>query len=174
MQLYITHKYSGCSLLDFLVFMTLPHMKTVYIARIPSVDLLFDTLRRVSFLIIVFWHVIKKKPVSLIVLAVALWRVFYVYSTIVNEGKVYDSIVVSFSIVSIVLLYDVAYNSRKVTFLSAQLFCFELFIYINLFTELVYPDGMYYSTGAFISNKNWFLGYYNNHTQYFIPALMFA
>ena len=117
-----------------LVFLTLPHMKPAYLARIPSVDLIFDVLRGTSFLIIVFWYGIKRKPVSIIIVLAAVWRAFLVYSTYVHEGEVYNCLVMSFSIMSVILLYDVAYKSEKTTFISAQLFCFELIIYINLLT----------------------------------------
>ncbi len=157
-----------------LVFLTLPHMKPAYLARIPSVDLIFDVLRGTSFLIIVFWYGIKRKPVSIIIVLAAVWRAFLVYSTYVHEGEVYNCLVMSFSIMSVILLYDVAYKSEKTTFISAQLFCFELIIYINLLTEILFPEGLYTEISTIVHTKNWFLGYYNNHSQYFIPALMFA
>lgn len=157
-----------------LVFLTLPHMKPAYLSRIPAVDLIIDILRGASFLIIVLWYVIKRKSVSLVIILVAVWQAFLVYSTLVHAGEVYNSIVSAFSILSVMLLYDTAYNSEKNTFLSAQLFCFELAIYINLLTEILYPKGLYTSVSSVVHTENWFIGYYNNHTQYFIPALMFA
>lgn len=151
-------------------------MKTTYIARIPPMDMLYDGLRVTTFLIVVFWCIIRRKPVSMVVVLIAVWRFFLIYSTIVNEGTVYNCIVESFSIISVVLLYDTAYSTydigMKKTFLSAQLFCFELYIYINLITEILFPDGMFYTEGAFSSKLNWFLGYYNNHSNYYIPALL--
>lgn len=158
-----------------LVFLTFPHLKLEYFTRFPMVDLIFDILRGASFLIIVLWYVTEQKPISLMVVLVAIWRVFLVYSTFFAGGEVYSSILGSFSIISVALLYDVAYNYRKETFLSAQLFCFELIIYINLMTELIYPDGLYsWGNGLVSYNNNWFLGLYNTHTRYYFPALLFA
>lgn len=157
-----------------LIFLTLPHMKPAYLARIPTVDMVFDILRGVSFLVIVLWHVIGRKSVSLVIALVAVWRVFLVSSTLVHGGEVYACIVESFSIMSVVLLYDAAYNSEKPIFISAQLFCFELMIYINLLTEVIFPSGLYTTVSTIVHNENWFIGYYNNHSQFFIPALMFA
>lgn len=157
-----------------LVFLTLPHMKPAYFkAMVPTADLIFDILRGTSFLIIALWYVIERKPVSLVVVLVAVWRVFLVSSTFVHNGEVYDCIAVSFSIISVMLLYDTAYNYRKETFLSAQLFCFELVIYINLLTEILFPNGMYVND-SFPYSPNWFLGYYNGYSVLFVPGLMFA
>lgn len=157
-----------------LVFLTLPHMKPAYLARIPVVDLIFDVLRGASFLIIVFWFVVKRKPISIVIVLVAAWRVSLVYSTLIHEGEVYGTIVGSFSILSVMMLYDAAYNNKQQLFLSAQLFCFELVIYINLLTELLFPDGLYTDVSTIVHTTNWFIGYYNNHSQFFIPALLFA
>lgn len=158
-----------------LVLLTLPHMKPPYFkAMVPAADLIFDILRGTSFLIIVLWYVIERKPVSLLVVLVAVWRTFLVFTTFVHRGMVYDSIIESFSIISVVLLYNVAYNDRTPQFISAQLFCFELMIYINLLTEILYPEGLYTTVSTILHTNNWFIGYYNNHSQIFIPALMFA
>ena len=57
------------------------------------------------------------------------------------------------------------------TFLSAILLCFEIIIYINFATLIIFPDGMY----ALETTKlNWFLGYDNTHVIYFLPALLIA
>lgn len=157
-----------------IVFLTLPHMKGGYLTTIPTAELAFDIFRGVSFLIIVLWYVIERKPVSLIVVLLAIWRAFLVYSTFVHKGEVYLSIMESFSIISVILLYDAAYNNRKLLFLSAQLFCFELAIYINFLTEILFPDGLYTTVSTIVHTSNWFIGYYNGHSAFFIPALMFA
>ena len=169
--LCINMKDAGYWLL--LVFLTLPHMKPEYLARFPAVDIIFDVLRGTSFLAIVFWYVIKRKPVSLVIILVAVWQVFLVYSTLMHKGEVYNCLVGAFSILSVMLLYDAAYNNKKQVFLSAQLFCFELIIYVNLLTELLFPNGMYVRE-SFPYSPNWFLGYYNGYSVWFVPGLMFA
>ena len=158
----------------FLVFLTLAHMKPAYLARIPAADLIFDILRGTSFLVIVLWYVIGRKSVSLLIVLVAVWRLFLVCSTFMHGGEVYACIVESFSIMSVVMLYNAAYNNEKPIFISAQLFCFELVIYINLLTEMIFPAGLYTTVSTIVHNENWFIGYYNNHSQFFIPAMMFA
>ncbi len=157
-----------------LVLLTLPHMKPAYLARIPTVDMVFDILRGVSFLVIVLWYMIRRKSASLVIALVAVWRIFLASSTLVHGGDVYTCIVESFSIICVVLLYDAAYMSDKSTFISTQLFCFELVIYINLLTEVFFPAGLYTAVTTIVHNENWFIGYYNNHSQFFIPALLFA
>ena len=56
-------------------------------------------------------------------------------------------------------------------FLSAILLCFEIVIYINFATLIIFPDGMYLTE---TTNFNWFLGYDNTHITYFLPPLLIA
>ena len=165
----------GASYWLLIVFLTLPHMNPPYLEQIPAAEQLINILRVITVLIIVLWYILKRMSASLVVVLVAVWRFFLVSSTLVQEGALYNSIVESFSIIGVVLLYDAACNSRKATFLSAQLFCFELMIYINLITEILYPGGLYSGGNGFVFyTKKWFLGLYNTHTRYYFPALLFA
>lgn len=160
----------------FLVMLTLPHMNPPYLSQLSVWESVLNGWRMVSFLLVVFWFFIVKKRVSQIVILICAWEIFLFITTFLHQGEIYSSAVSAFSILSIVLLYDVAYDKGKL-FLSSQLFCFEIIVYINLLTELLYPNGLYIpsaNSNAFVGRLYWFLGYYNNHTKYFIPALLFA
>ena len=158
----------------FLVMLTLPHMKPPFLDRIPAWEMLFNGWRLVSFTVVVFWVLVVKRKISMIVFLISVWEVFLFITTALHQGEIYNSAVSAFSVLSIAFLYDVAHDKEE-TFLSSQLFCFEIVIYANLISELLYPDGLYSEgTYLFTHYKNWFLGYYNNHTKYFIPAIMFA
>lgn len=157
-----------------LVILTIPHMNPPYLEIFPLWETFLNGWRLVSFAIIVFWLWMVKKRVSAIVFFISAYEGFLLLTTVYHQGEVYHSIASAFSALSIVLLYDVVHNEGNV-FLSSQLFCFEIVIYTNLITELLYPNGLYSEKNIlFVHYKNWFLGYYNNHTKYFIPAMMFA
>lgn len=154
------------------VFLALPHLKPPYLSTFPTIDIIIDVWRGISFIFVILWYILKKKQISIVVILAMAWQLSLLLSTIYNQGAIYSCVVTSFSILSIMLFYDIA-QAYKEIFLSSQLFCFELVIYINLITEFVFPAGMYLNNG-FPSGPNWFLGYYNGYTKYFIPALMFA
>ena len=158
----------------FLVFLTLPHMKTSYLGQIPIADSIINVWRLASFAIIAMQLLFVKHRMSAISLLLVIQQVFLFLVTLANGQEAYVCALSVFSVLSVVLLYDYNRYDRQI-FLSSQLFCFELVIYINFVTELLYPDGMYMTSGnLFVSERCWFLGYYNNHTQYYIPALVFA
>jgi O-antigen ligase len=77
----------------------------------------------------------------------------------------------------VVIFYEYAINEDAESFVKSQLLCFEIAVFVNLLTIVMYPAGLYNTESElnlFVSNKNWFLGFYNNVTKYYLPAIMFA
>lgn len=160
----------------FFVILTIPHINPGYLNQIPFAEMLIDGWRLASFAIIFVLAILKKGQLSLAAILIFLQQLYILLITVVHGGDIYGCMTVVFSTVSVVLLYTVGLNaSDRDMFISAQLFCFECAVYMNLVTVFLYPDTMYIEHNSlFVSTKNWFLGYYNNYSQYFIPALMFA
>ena len=159
-----------------LVLLTFPHVKPDYITQVESLDVLFDAGRIVSSFVLLFWIFLKKRKISKITILICVTEIYVFVITCIRNGDTWKCMTAISSIISIVLLYDVI-KEKKVLY-SSQLFCFEVVIYINLITEILYPETMYI-VSSFADNLNattrcWFLGYYNNHSKWFLPALLFA
>lgn len=160
--------------------LSFPHAKPGFASHISILDSVYDYLRIISF-VIIFICVLSIKRLSITVLLIIFTEGFLVLNTAIKGGAFHRSIVSAASIISVVLLYELAaeecenkYEFKKI-FYSSQLAVFEVLIYINLLTEIIWPNGMYIGeSGYFIMKKCYFLGYYNNHSMYYIPALMFA
>lgn len=157
----------------FLVFLTLPHINPDYLQQIPLWEFFLNGWRLVSFIVIAFWVFFIRKKMSLVLALIGIYEFFIIVTTAIHHGETYGATMDAFSVLSITMLYDVSYTKNDRTFLSSQLFCFELVTYINLYTIFAFPGGMY-SVPPEYYTKNWFLGYYNTYTRYFVPALMFA
>lgn len=159
-----------------IVLLTFPHLKPPYISQIPILDILFDILRVLSVLMLFLWMILKKQHISRLSIMICLLQCYLVVITLLRGGTFRASLLSAISIASIVLLYEISINSRnRKVFYSSQLFCFEIVIYINLITEILYPQTLYITNDTlFVATKCWFLGYYNNHSRYFVPAVLFA
>lgn len=161
-----------------LVLLTLPHINPRYLSEFSLTDSLINCWRIISAILILVWLLAVKRQFSLITVLICMQQGFLLCITIILGNAVKDCIIQIFSVLSIVLLYDLAQDERKV-FLSSQMFCFEIVIYINLLTEILFPDTLYmpqvtaYSLD-YHNSDYWFLGFRNGHSQYFIPALMIA
>lgn len=153
-----------------IVLLTLPHLKTGFFEQFGALDALIDLWRIVSFVIVFVWYFFIRRKISKIMMMFCIMECYLLINTILRQGDIYSCAKSVFSVLGIALLYDML-EDFKDEFLKAQLFCFEIVIYINLFTEIAFPDGLYQGT---MYSANWFLGYYNTHTRYFLPALMIA
>lgn len=153
----------------------LPHMNPAYFDLIPFLNALFNVARLASFYFIVMRLFIIRHRISGVALVILCIETYILFVTILRQGEVYLHLVNMFSLLSVVFLYETVDDKPEI-FLSALLCCFEIVVYINFLTVLLYPDGMYDSraTQLFISHRNYFLGYYNNLDKYFIPALVTA
>ncbi len=159
-----------------LVLLTLPQLNPKYLGQFALSNAIVNCLRVISSLIILVWMLAVKRKLSVIVLVIGLQQGYLLLRTVIAGGAVRNCMLSVVAILSVVMLYDVALEKRKV-FLSSQLFCFEVVIYINLVTEILFPDSMYVpplENTLHVSSRYWFLGFYNSHIQYFLPALMIA
>lgn len=152
------------------VLLTFPYLKTGFFQQNYTLDLFMDTWKALSFVIILGWYCLARRKASKMVMLFIVMEGYLLVNTIVHGGNLRSCANSVFTILGVSLLYDML-EDFKDEFLSAQLFCFEIMIYINLFTEIAFPNGLYRGT---MYSANWFLGYYNIHTRYFIPALMIA
>ena len=153
-----------------LVFLlTLPHLKPSSLELIHSWDLIFNVWRIASLVIVVGLYAINKYHASKITYVIFVMEAYILLNTYIQHQDTYSCLKSVYSVISMVLIYE-AFGKDKKIFIGAQLACYELLIYINLISEILYPKGMYRTT----TQKNWFLGYYNSHIIYFVPGIIFA
>ena len=159
-----------------LVFLTLPQLDPSYFQEYATQwEPLVNSWRVISALFILIWLLIKRR-LSLIVLLIGIRQGYIALNTLIQRGAFRDCALSAITVMVVVILYDLMQEEQEL-FLSSQLFCFELIIYVNFVTILLYPGGMYASLidGIVVRNgRNYFLGYYNSFSKYFIPALLIA
>lgn len=160
------------------VLLSLPHFNPTYFdEQVPEAELLINIWRIISTMVFLVLILGIRKRVSLISILIGIQQGYVVINTVLQRGNIFGCAITAVSIVSVVLLYDMM-QDEKAIFLSSQLFCFEILIYVNLLTVILFPKGMYtiddVNISLAVTVKNYFLGYYNTHTKIFIPALMIA
>ena len=155
---------------SFLYFLILiPFFKTDFIARFQFVSTLFNVLKILSIGFIIL-TVCKKKYLSKKMQLLFIFGLTIIIPTVIYHGD--KSAAFNYFISLWCLSYLVDTLNKNAKFLGTLLFMFEIFIYINFITMLLYPSGMY-STGTVytgIASQNWFLGFKNILICYFLPA----
>ncbi len=153
-----------------------PFFKPSYFMAFELYDDIFNLARVVSFALISAYYFFVRRKTSPLAVLIVVMQSFLLLNTYFQGGETYTCAKDIFPIVAIVLLYDILINDAIDAFVNSQLLCFEIVVYINLLTQIRYPGGMLFLKSAFhsVSNRWWFLGYYNTYTPYFIPAIVFA
>ena len=121
------------------------------------------------FAILVLLYYTNKYFFSLPTVLLIIIEGYIAVDTYINQGNTSYCFKMLFTIIGIAMIYE-HFSVDYEDFVNAELIAYEILIYINLISILMFPNGLYKT----ISNKNWFLGYYNSHIQYFLPALIFA
>lgn len=117
---------------------------------------------------------LKKKKINLNILLIALFCLFLILPTILSpSGDLNNCISTVLSILTPCLLIDYSMNKNSLLTLHSLNLLFEVMVYLNLLTILIYPNGMYISstTGYY---ENWLLGYDNLHIFTIILAITFS
>jgi len=154
-------------LVDILILF--PHFKTAYMNQEPLLDNMFNLLRLISGMVILVMMLKRNKINQLTALFIA-FQYILLMSTIWNRGDLKSLIFDSCSIItlSVYIDYMLKQNTKKI--INALLFCFELQIYLNLITVILFPDGLYSDW----TNNNWFLGTDNQHVYTMIFGICIA
>lgn len=151
-----------------LFLLTFPHINPGYLSQLKLIGTVIDAMRLISFVVIICVCFFAKRRMSVVAFLIVAIECYLVLITVAKAGDIRKCVVDASSVIAVVLLYD-CWMDQWENFLSVQLFCFEVVIYINLVTEILFPKGLY---NSLIYTRNFFLGYYNTHIKVFIPALL--
>lgn len=141
-----------------LFVLIIPLLKTPYINKVYFLDLCFNLFRLVSGCIIVFIY-LSRQQVSKIVLMQMLFQAVLLFSTVLNDGDLYNQILTAISVISFYLIAEMGIRDSCTDFLRVIMLCSEIMVYINLLTLIIFPNGMYQDW----TYRNWFLGTDNQH-----------
>lgn len=169
---HIVFRMSSNMAIFFLL--SFPHYKTPYCDAVPFLDLLFNALKVISVLFILLIIIQNNHKINTITWLVLIYQIVLLFNTVVQAGDLRRIMTETVSIIGVMLLWDFMVQNDVNAFLESQMMCFEIIIYLNFLTELFFPKGIYVwvSGSGFQSGKCWILGYYNQHTKFFIPAIL--
>lgn len=153
-------------IIPFLLF-----VRPVYFSQIEVLDKAIDILRIIFFGLIILLYVTRKyySKVSILLLAFVALNII---SSIVQEGNIRSAL--SYAIIGIgaFLMIDILIKKDPRLIFWIILPVFEALIYINLYTIIKYPDGLYTTVqvSGWKSNLSWFLGLRNGMIQWILIA----
>lgn len=146
---------------------------TYFTFNYPIVNKIYMVFQVLSFLII-FLTYIKNKNIrfSKINISILIFLIILNFSTFINDANMFDSLYLSFKVITLCLIVEYGLKYHKRIFLKA-ISCYLMFlVYTNFITVLLYPKGMYIDNIGYY--QNWLLGYKNIHILFILPAILFS
>lgn len=157
----------------FYLLLLIPFFKTDYMNKFISISTFFNYWKIFSLCVIGFMFIKNKKMNKnfIILMCFCIWPLIITFT---KDGN----FISAFSFYGILLAFGFLFQvkGKDLQFINILLICFEIVIYINFFTMIVFPQGLY-STGSNlvgIARENWFLGFKNVMVTYFLPGYVIS
>lgn len=162
----------------FLILLVL--IEPEYLQTVGGLKQIYVYARVLVFCFLVFyvWGV-KRKLSEFNACLLIIYSILFLV-TLFSSGNLIRVISIICSVVSISLYVEIMIYKNPYELINNFLIILGMFIFINLITLILYPDGMYVPTswddleGDFFATQNWFLGFKNHHLRFFFPYLYFV
>ena len=154
----------------FILLLLIPHFEPNYFdAKVPFMDLLFNAGRVVSACFILAYALFIRRRTSKLFLVLLVYQAWQFANTVLQVGLTKYIIISTLSMLIACLIIDCYAQSDMKHLIHALTILYELLIYINFISVLLFPDGMYATEW---STAYYFIGYRNSLTFIFIPGLV--
>ncbi len=136
----------------------------------PKLSTVYNLLALVCCVLILFMAIAARKA-SLMLLAVLALQGFLAIVTVINGGSTGEMIWLLFKVASIYLFIEIGVKVSAKNLALGMAILFTAYLVINLFTVLIFPSGIYYSSKETL-NPCYFLGHRNMNFKFLLPGLM--
>ncbi|MCD7804504.1 MAG: O-antigen ligase family protein [Oscillospiraceae bacterium] len=162
-------RINGKSIYDSQIFAVILAMVFVEPAYFGQFEVLDDVYTYAQLFFTVFLLILSVIERKWNISSICIYLFFgtILLTTIFGSGNVYEYCATYFPILGMCLMIDL-WSKHNVRVLFNAIGILEIYIYINLFTVLLFPDGMYKSE---LYSHNWFLGYKNPQIRTILPIV---
>lgn len=154
----------------FLLFF--PHVYHIILPNgsIAVIEYIFVRLRIISFLVLIILFILLKKKLSKLFIILIITDFWIVMNTIINNSiNLNKAILYVCSSIAIALIVEIGITDVK-SLISGILPAFEIHIYPNLLTVLLYRNILSKNVTSGYHENNFFLGTKNDLILYLLPA----
>ncbi len=135
------------------------------IFRISNIFMYYKYIAAVIILVLYLWQ----GKISKYIIAILCYNITIIVATSLNSSANINAAINSaISLVSVCLLLELVMREDPKKAIKAMLIIFEVLIYLNFLTIILYPEGLYASK---LYSNNWLLGYDNQHIITILPGI---
>ncbi len=155
----------------FLLALLFFQIKPSYLGNFSLVNATYRYMQFFSLIILLI--LVAMKATNRIMKQFAWCVVFYgsiFVATFLNDGSMLLACRYYVAYINLVLIF-ILWGNKNVELLLRCILMFEIYIYINFVTIILFPSGMYTTD---LYEANWFLGYKNIQIRFILPMLGFS
>ena len=157
----------------FIFLLIVPHLKPESFEYVFSaLDFLFNIGRVISVIVITMMYAKTGKRVSKFTRIVFTLQMWIFITTIINNGDIKRAAMSLISTMSLILIVEF-FIADSIKVVNTLMVIFELLIYVNLATIVLFPDGLY-QQGVHSEFIDYFLGFKNAFIPYCLIAILIA
>lgn len=145
-----------------------------YFSVLPFVDQIYDVLKILVFASIFIYSVQSKQKLLFSSLVLLVGEFWLLTLTVLKHGQIQAELINFAMLCSLVMLVNI-YKDKFLSLLEALMLHFELTIYTNILSLLLFPDRLFgRANAAYGLTFEWFLGARNNFINWLLPGLIVA
>ncbi|MBY5009169.1 O-antigen ligase [Streptococcus suis] len=145
-----------------------------FVSVLPYVGTIYNILRILTFFSVSIYAIKTKQSLSIAPIILILVEFWLLILTITKQGQIQAELLNFIMLYCIVMLINI-YKGNFQVFLKALLLHFELTIYTNLLSLILFPEKLFSRVNnAYGLTFEWFLGSRNNFIIWLLPGLLIA
>lgn len=152
------------------LFLIFPFLEPLLFKEYSNIDLVFSIYKIISFIIIIYLY-IKQGKINKIDVTIFMSKIIIILSTLYNEGDIIKTLGPTISVLSFVMLTEVALRKINIIFIDIIVKIYCVYMWLNFITLILYPEGV-------IKPDNWtpvyFLGIDNRFIFTLLPFVVFS
>lgn len=170
--MYMSYKKKNTELIQVILcfFASLFLLEPTCLPYVTSIEKFYNVISIAvcaAILLLYLWY----NKISRIILLISIYYFYQIAMTWYNSGNLKGILLLSIKFIAICMFIEIGLNLKnKFIVINSLMTVLEIYIYINLLTILIYPNGMYVTVSTDNAN-NWFLGYKNQMINFILPAI---
>lgn len=140
----------------------------------PTLNIIFRILQGLSLILLLFLFFNEKIENNSLIGSMTLYYVLLLIVTIICKGSTFEVLKDMGTLVTLSLWMHVSVRYDSVLTVKMLILMFEILVYLNLLSIILYPNGMYVVENAVYARYGWLLGQQNVFSMYESGALCVA
>ena len=154
----------------FCALIFIPFVEPLYFTQLALLDTLFLYWKFAAFAVIIGAWILRGKT-DKVYIGLLLFLLLDCIVTIVNKGNVSQMITNAITLFAMAILFGSAAENGSYKFVRVASTVFEILIFINFITIVLFPNGLYNFTAV---NHHYFLGSRNVMMRTIFPGVCFS